>query len=50
MRRRLTILGLVLAALGLVLWLSGALAGVESWIAGAQRQTQTVLALPLIHI
>lgn len=44
MRRRLTILGLVLAALGLALWLSGALAGAEGWIAGAQRQAQTVLA------
>lgn len=44
MRRRLTILGLVLAVLGLALWLSGALAGAEGWIAGAQRQAQTVLA------
>ena len=44
MRRALTILGLVLAALALVLWFTGALTGAEGWIASAQRQAQTVLA------
>lgn len=44
MRRRLTILGLGLAVLALALWASGALAGLEGWIAAAQREVQTVLA------
>ena len=44
MRRSLMILGLVLALLGLALWLSGALAGAEDWLASAQERSQTVLA------